>query len=40
MLAEGSLEVQFDRSFDLEDAADAHEYVENRESMGKVMLVP
>jgi NADPH2:quinone reductase len=40
MLAEGKLAVQFDRSFDLEDAADAHEYIESRESIGKVVLVP
>jgi NADPH2:quinone reductase len=39
-LAEGKLEVQFDRSFDLNDAADAHEYIEDRQSMGKVVLVP
>jgi NADPH2:quinone reductase len=40
MLAEGTLEVQFDRSFDLEEAADAHGYVEDRNSIGKVVLVP
>jgi len=40
LLASGKLEVQFDRSFDLEDAAEAHEYIEGRESMGKVVLVP
>ena len=40
MLAEGKLEVQFDRAFDLEDVADAHEYVESRQSMGKVVITP
>ena len=40
MLASGDLEVQFDRAFDLEDAADAHEYVESRQSMGKVVITP
>ena len=40
MLAEGKLEVQFDEAFDLEDAAGAHEYVESRQSMGKVVLTP
>jgi len=40
LLDSGKLEVQFDRSFDLEDAAEAHEYIEGRESMGKVVLVP
>jgi NADPH2:quinone reductase len=40
MLAEGKLEVQFDRAFDLEEVADAHEYVESRQSMGKVVITP
>lgn len=40
MLEDGKLEVQFDRSFDLEDVVDAHEYVEGRQSMGKVVLTP
>jgi NADPH2:quinone reductase len=40
LLADGTLEVQFDRSFDLAEVVDAHAYVENRESMGKVVLVP
>jgi len=40
MLAEGKLEVQFDRAFDLDDVADAHEYVESRQSMGKVVITP
>jgi NADPH2:quinone reductase len=40
MLASGDLVVQFDRAFDLEDAADAHEYVESRQSMGKVVITP
>jgi len=40
MLAEGKLDVQFDKAFALEDAAEAHEYVESRQSMGKVVLTP
>jgi len=40
MLAAGDLVVQFDRAFDLDDAADAHEYVESRQSMGKVVITP
>jgi NADPH2:quinone reductase len=40
MLAEGKLEVQFDRAFDIEDVADAHEYVESRQSIGKVVITP
>lgn len=40
MLADGKLEVQFDKAFDLDDVADAHEYVESRQSMGKVVITP
>jgi NADPH2:quinone reductase len=40
MLEDGRLEVQFDQSFDLEDVADAMEYVESRQSMGKVVIIP
>jgi NADPH2:quinone reductase len=40
MLAEGTLEVQVGHTFDLEDAADAHEFIEDRKSKGKVVLVP
>lgn len=40
MLASGDLAVQFDRAFDLADADRAHEYIESRKSMGKVVLVP
>lgn len=40
MLAEGKLEVQFDRAFNLDEVADAHEYVESRQSMGKVVITP
>jgi len=32
--------VQFDRGFDLGDAAAAHEYIESRQSIGKVVLRP
>lgn len=40
MLADGTLEVQFDRAFDLGAVAQAHAHVENRNSMGKVVLRP
>jgi NADPH2:quinone reductase len=40
MLASGTLEVQVGETFALEDAVEAHEYIENRESSGKVLLVP
>ena len=40
MLAAGDLEVQFDRAFDLANAAQAHEYIESRQSIGKVVLTP
>ncbi|MWG33568.1 quinone oxidoreductase family protein [Halomarina oriensis] len=40
LLGSGALEVQVGETFALEDAAEAHEYIENRESSGKVLLVP
>ncbi len=40
LLGSGTLEVQLGRSFDLADAADAHRFIESRESSGKVVLVP
>ena len=40
MLSSGTLEVQVGETFALEDAADAHQYIENRESSGKVLLIP
>jgi len=40
MLAEGTLEVQVGHTFDLTDVAAAHEFIEDRKSTGKVVLVP
>ena len=40
MLAEGTIEVRVGHEFDLEDAAEAHEFIEARKSSGKVVLVP
>jgi NADPH2:quinone reductase len=40
LLTEGTLEVIVGETFDLADAAEAHAHIENRESTGKVVLVP
>ncbi len=40
LLASGDLEVIVGERFPLEDAADAHEYIEGRNSVGKVVLEP
>jgi len=40
MLESGDVQVQFDRSFDLDEVEAAHEYVESRQSMGKVVITP
>ncbi|WP_410765148.1 quinone oxidoreductase family protein [Haloferax sp. DFSO60] len=40
LLADGKLEVVVGETFDLEDAAEAHQYVEDRKSVGKVVLEP
>ncbi len=39
-LASGDLEVILGESFALEDAAEAHQYIEDRKSSGKVVLTP
>lgn len=39
-LADGDIEVRVDRTFPLEEAADAHRYLEGRNTRGKVLLVP
>lgn len=39
-IAAGDLEVLIDRSFPLEEAADAHRYLEGRHTRGKVLLTP
>ena len=36
----GQLEVRIDRTFRFEDAADAHRYMEDRKTRGKILLVP
>ena len=40
LLTAGDLEVIVGETFPLDDAADAHEFIENRESSGKVVLKP
>lgn len=40
LLGDGTLEVQVGHTFDLEEAAEAHQFIEDRKSSGKVVLVP
>jgi NADPH:quinone reductase len=39
-MASGELKVRVDRTFSLAKAAEAHRYVEGRQSKGKVLLIP
>jgi NADPH2:quinone reductase len=39
-MAEGELSVPIDRTFGLSEAAEAHAYVESRQAVGRVILVP
>ncbi|OUC08250.1 NADPH--quinone reductase, partial [Litorilinea aerophila] len=39
-MAEGRLRVRIDRTFPLAQAADAHRYIEARQTKGKVLLIP
>jgi NADPH:quinone reductase len=39
-LAAGELKVRIDRTFPLKDAAAAHRYLEDRQTKGKVLLIP
>ena len=39
-IANGELDVQIDRTFPLTQAADAHRYLEDRQTKGKVLLIP
>lgn len=36
----GELKVRIDRTFSLREAPDAHNYIEARSTMGKVLLIP
>lgn len=39
-VATGKLKVKVDREFPLQDAAEAHRYLESRQSKGKLLLIP
>jgi NADPH2:quinone reductase len=39
-LASGDLKVRIDKTFKVEDASAAHEYIEGRKTKGKVLLIP
>ena len=39
-VAGGELHVEIDRSFELADAAAAHEYIESRKAFGRVVMTP
>jgi NADPH2:quinone reductase len=39
-IAKGELEVRIDQSFPLAQAAEAHRYLEDRRTKGKVLLIP
>ena len=39
-MAEGKLNVRIDNSFPLAQAGDAHDYLEGRNTKGKVLLIP
>ena len=39
-ITNGELDVQIDRTFPLAQAADAHRYLEDRQTKGKVLLIP
>jgi NADPH:quinone reductase len=39
-VAEGSLKVLVDRTYPLAEAAAAHAYLESRQAVGRVVLIP
>jgi NADPH2:quinone reductase len=39
-VAKGELKVVIDRTFRLSEAADAHRYIESRQAVGRVLLIP
>jgi NADPH2:quinone reductase len=39
-VADGSLKVVIDRTFPLSEAAEAHRYIESRQAIGRVLLIP
>jgi NADPH:quinone reductase-like Zn-dependent oxidoreductase len=40
LLREGKIRAVIDRTYPLQDAAEAHRYIESRAVMGKVVLIP
>jgi NADPH:quinone reductase len=38
--AKGAFKVVIDREFPLSDAAGAHAYIESRQAVGRVLLIP
>jgi NADPH2:quinone reductase len=38
--ARGELKVMIDRTFPLSEAAEAHRYIESRQAVGRVLLIP
>jgi NADPH2:quinone reductase len=39
-VADGNLKVVIDKTFALRDAAAAHRYIESRQAVGRVLLIP
>ena len=39
-VAKGELKVMLDRTFPLSEAAAAHRYIESRQAVGRVLLIP
>ncbi len=39
-IAAGELKVRIDKTFPLQEAAEAHRYLEGRQSKGKILLMP
>jgi NADPH2:quinone reductase len=39
-VTDGSLKVVIDKTFALKDAAAAHRYIESRQAVGRVLLIP
>jgi NADPH2:quinone reductase len=39
-MATGELKVRIDKTFPLSEVAEAHRYLEDRQSKGKILLIP
>jgi NADPH2:quinone reductase len=39
-IAAGAIKVPIDRTFPLSQAAEAHAYIESRQAVGRVLLIP